>query len=50
MVNLSKILLKRNQNLKPRVLRSQLRGRRRENLLTRKRTRKKNDAEEHVDL
>merc|ERR550525_1870818 len=41
MVNLSKILLKRNQNLKPRVLRSQLQGRRRENLLTRKRTRKK---------
>merc|ERR1712032_452661 len=41
MVNLSKILLKRNQNLKPRVLRSQLWGRRRENLLTRKRMHKK---------
>ena len=40
MVNLLKILLKRNQNLKLRVLRSQLWGRR-ANLLTRKRTRKK---------
>merc|ERR1712210_31787 len=40
MVNLLKILLKRNQNLKLRVLRSQLWGRR-ANLLTQKRTRKK---------